>query len=480
MFRIGPVSSLFLLLFLAGCGTLAEPIPTTIPTITPIPADGRLTLHPERTGQTMIGFGASGAWWAQDVGGWDDGSREQIIQLLFDEDEGIGLSIYRYNIGGGPDDKIPDDWRQAESFEVAPGVYDWTLDANAMWVLRAARAAGVNQFVAFANSPPARMTVSGRTNGDPDTLSNLAPEMYREFAQYLVDVVRHLQDVEGIPVRWLSPINEPQWDWKLANVQEGSHYEPDEVAALTRVLIDVVAKNELDVKISVFEAGEWWNSSVGYYEPLLSDPVIRANIDHLAIHSYWSTPQDKARLVQYLDENYPDLEIEMTEWVEMEQGYDRSMDSGLVLANTIHDDLTIGRVISWQYWIAVSRYNFHDGLIYVLRHTHKVTETKRLWTMGNYSRYVRPGYQRLEVDNPVAELKATAFRSPDEGTLVMVVINNGEQALTMALAGLPAEYGQLRAYQTSADLNLELIFEGALQGQFEFAPQSVTTLVYER
>jgi hypothetical protein len=93
--------------------------------------------------QTIEGFGAAGAWWAQDVGGWEDEKRALVADLLFDREKGAGLSFYRYNIGGGDGENIQDAWRRAETFEVAPGQYDWTRDANAMWMLRAARERGV-------------------------------------------------------------------------------------------------------------------------------------------------------------------------------------------------------------------------------------------------------------------------------------------------------------------------------------------------
>ncbi len=49
--------------------------------------------------QTVEGFGASSCWWSQTV---PDGSKSQIelAKALYSTD-GIALSIYRYNIGGG-------------------------------------------------------------------------------------------------------------------------------------------------------------------------------------------------------------------------------------------------------------------------------------------------------------------------------------------------------------------------------------------
>ena len=303
--------------------------------------------------------------------------------------------------------------------------------------------------------------------------------MYPQFAQYLVDVVRHLQEDEGIPIGWLSPINEPQWDWLMQNGQEGCHYEPDEAAAMTKELIKVVKENDLDVKISVFESGEW-KKSTDYIDNLLGDPEIAPHLDHLAIHSYWSDSLDKERLIRYMDKNYPGIPIEMTEWTEMEQGRDVRMDSALLLANTIYQDLTIGRVISWQYWIAVSKYNFHDGLLYIALNDHEITETKRLWAMGNYSRFVRPGYQLVGVESSLPRLKTTAFQSSDGSQFVVVIINNGEGSATVSINGLPEDFDQMTAYQTSAELDLAEIISGAVLEVFTFAPKSVTTFVYQK
>src|SRR6476661_8099343 len=50
--------------------------------------------------QTMQGFGAAGAWWPNDLVRFSPAVREKVADLLFGKD-GIGLSVYRYNIGGG-------------------------------------------------------------------------------------------------------------------------------------------------------------------------------------------------------------------------------------------------------------------------------------------------------------------------------------------------------------------------------------------
>ena len=52
--------------------------------------------------QTMAGFGASDRFYAHFVGlFWPPAQREAAAQLLFNRTGGIGLSMWRYNIGSG-------------------------------------------------------------------------------------------------------------------------------------------------------------------------------------------------------------------------------------------------------------------------------------------------------------------------------------------------------------------------------------------
>jgi len=479
---------LFFLIFLSACATIKPDAETHLPSVdmtpmTSISQDSKtvvVTINNQSEAQTMEGFGAAGAWWAQDVGGWEDEKRRLVADLLFDPAKGIGLSFYRYNIGGGNGENIQDVWRRAETFEVALGQYDWTRDANAMWMLRAARDRGVEHFVAFVNSPPARMTVSGLTTGEKDGKSNLSPEMYAEFSQYMVDVVRHLQDEEDIPVDWLSPINEPQWNWSFKNGQEGCHYGPDEVLELTRVLLGTLKANKLDVQLSLFESGEWKSSDV-YIEKLASDPEVWNALPHLSIHSYWSTRADKERFMKYMQKNHPDKPLWMSEWTEMQEGRDVGIESALIMANVIHDDLTIANVTSWQYWIAVSKYQYRDGLIYVNPLGQDVLQTKRLWALGNYSRFIRPGFVRLETQGGDDTLLVSAYRSADDQRWVVVAVNLANVPVVLKLEALQGQLpDSVQQVETSEQFDLSLVESRTESGTWTLAPLSVTTLVMDR
>ena len=89
--------------------------------------------------QEMNGWGAAAAWWAQVAGG--SKNADDIAKLLYSK-EGLGLNIYRYNVGSGekqnPNSRLdPDSWKSTASFLVynektGKYEYDWSQDANAM------------------------------------------------------------------------------------------------------------------------------------------------------------------------------------------------------------------------------------------------------------------------------------------------------------------------------------------------------------
>jgi len=434
-----------------------------------------IKVDPEQGFQTIENLGVSGAWRAQEVGGWQAGNRQRVIDLLFNEQEGIGLSAYRYNIGAGGGDEIIDQWRKAESFETGPMIYDWSRDANAVRILKMVRAAGINQFIAFANSPPPRLTRSCMVGGRTDGASNLGIRQEAAYARYLVDIVSHLQQEEGIPISWVSPVNEPQWDWNPSKGQEGCHYSPDEVAVLVTALQKAIQNEGMDLKILAPESGQWAGSQK-YLEALMDQANGFPKLDVLAIHSYWSTSKDKELTSQMIRQKYPEVRLWMTEWTEMQNGRDEGMDSAITLAKTIHDDITLAGVSAWQYWIAVSKYEYRDGLLYVNPGSQIVTETKRLWALGNFSRFIRPGAQLISAQLNSDRLQVSAYQTPDRNSIIIVVINSQPDAQPARLE-IPGDWFALEGFETSQKNDLKQVYQGTLPDSYTFPSLSVTTLI---
>src|SRR5690606_39927671 len=73
--------------------------------------------------------------------------------------EGIGLSLWRFNIGAGSFEQgvasgIRTDWRREECFLNADGSYDWKKQQGQQWFLNAARERGVKYTLGFSIAPP--------------------------------------------------------------------------------------------------------------------------------------------------------------------------------------------------------------------------------------------------------------------------------------------------------------------------------------
>ena len=455
----------------------------------------RMVIRADRQHQTLESFGASGCWWSQYMGLWDrpaEGAdlpaREELVRLLYSREEGIGLTGYRFNLGAGSADSgagsYSDPHRRAQSFETAPGVYDWTKDEGARWFLRAAAAAGAEEVTLFCNSPLERLTINGtaqmiRGQGK----SNIDPAQYAAWAAYCCDAAEHFL-AEGVPVRFLSPINEPQWDWYAGN-QEGCHYEPAQTAEVYRAFLAEMEKRPglAGVTLSGPESGEWGGKTRDYVGVLLDDPALSAHFDAVDCHSYWSDRASKTAFARWLAGRDPGRKIRMSEWCEMVGGSDEGMDSALVLAATLAEDLTVLDAVSWSCWVAVAPGGYHDGLIYAGEDDGgriTVTPLKRLWAFGNYARFIRPGYTRVDIDGG-EDLAAVAFRGEEDGKqrLVAVLINQENRPRTVRVGESGGAFRKTAVYETSDAHSLERIREGAAGDAFTLAPRSVTTFVLE-
>lgn len=437
--------------------------------------------------QTFENFGASGAWWAQEVGGWThtdkDGTisvRDKISRLLFSKTEGIGLDVYRYNIGAGSahsgNGDIDNILRRTECFETSEGIYDFSRDANAVYMMKKAVEDGAGEVIFFVNSPIERLTKNSKSHNDKTVFfrDNIKIKNYKAFAKYCLDVTEHFIN-EGVPIKYLSPINEPIWIWMGG--QEGCHYNPVSAGRVMKCFAEELEKrpNLKGLKLSGMESGDirWFNKS--YTRELLRYDVVRRNIDSIDIHSYCLPLPIKIqppfyndrigyikRYRKWLDKHYPDVPVKMSEWTHMQGGRDRTIDSALVTANTIYEDISLLNVTSWQHWIAVSEVDYCDGLIYINLDSKTYEMTKRYYATGNFSKYIPKGSKRINIKSEDDSLKMLAFDSGDR--ITVIVINDTYSRTTISLDGFS---GKARQIVTSKTDNLK---------EYETDCQSITIL----
>lgn len=450
----------------------------------------KIEINPKKEYQLFEGFGASGAWWAQSVGKWEsvDGEtgllkKDRISQLLFSKADGIGLRTYRYNLGAGLTDstkgEYSDSERRAESFDDGKGGIDFTKDSAAVYMMKRAVKNGADEVIFFVNSPLESLTKNGMGHlGKKEIMrENLSPKNYSAFAKYCLDCCAHFI-AEGVPIRYISPVNEPFWIWNGG--QEGCHYSP---RSASRVLLEfakqMYKRSDLGgLKISGAENGDirWFNRS--YTRNLLKYPLVRKYVDSIDVHSYFlhfplpflnNRIAFLKRFKKYADRKYPNFSIKMSEWCHMKGGRDEGIGSALVTANTIFEDLTLMNATSWQHWIACSKYDYCDGLIYVNSDDESFSLTKRYYVTGNFSKYIPFESKRIEVKCDDAEINAVAFAK--SGKIIVILINNSNSEKSLA-----AECDALAAVTDEGNSLCET--EYAKGSTIKITPKSVTTIVY--
>lgn len=248
----------------------------------------------------FAGWGTSLCWWANRLG-YSEALTQQAADAFFSEN-GLGLDIARYNLGGGDDpthdhvtrsdSKVPGVWKSFELSEDGKDVsiteYDITKDQNQLNIAKAALKANPSlYFEGFSNSAPYFMTVTGCTGGgDPADSDNLKADMYDDFGRFIADATKLFKE-QGIEFKSYSPMNEPDTNYWGVNSpkQEGCHFDPGESQSKaiveTRKALD--AAGLTDVLVAGMDETDI-NKTVSNY-PKLSDEAKTA-LGRIDTHTY--------------------------------------------------------------------------------------------------------------------------------------------------------------------------------------------------
>lgn len=174
---------------------------------------------------------------------------------------------------------------------------------------------------------------------------------------------------------------------------------------------------------------------------------------------------------------------------------------GLSVWRINHCDLTFGNMASWSYWTTFAQEKWgQKNRFYLLRLNTKgdtgnesygdiatggtVTDNANLWVLGNYSRFIRPGYRRISHTTNQSEslnkLMGSAYVSPDGKRIVAVYVNMGSATGVMLNVDGQSAAKQISLYRTSETENLKHIAETYTLGQRIMIPKkSVSTFVID-
>ncbi len=443
--------------------------------------------------QILKGFGTSSCWWSQNVS--DKNTAEDIANLLYTKD-GLDLNIYRYNIGGGYDKnnfRVTVPWRKTESLytfdaEKETGGYDFTLDKNARDFMKLCFSLGnIDTVILFANSPHWSHTSSGQASGSLlYHTCNIPKSNYHKFVDYILTITEFFIN-DGIPVKYISPINEPQWKWGGSYVwQDGCHYETEELVEIYRMFSKEIDKRNIPVKLYAPESGEMGGLTKEYFDALTGDREIMKNLGVFAYHSYHAdnSPEARIEFKENIVKNSKNLRVDMSEWCELPcKSHAKSIKSTQIIARVIGQDLILGGAESWTGWVAVNQtsikedgFDYTDGLISANVDFSKWYIAKRYYGLAHFSKFIPKGSVCLDIGflpDSKNDFNVFAFKTPENST-VLVAVNEKGKSEELSLNGC---FKSEAVYITDCERNLEETYSGDFTGAVTVPSDSVMTVV---
>jgi len=444
--------------------------------------------------QTIDNIGASGAWWVNDLKNFDPRVQARVARLLFSSD-GLDLSAYRYNIGGGGT-AVTTPSRAPEDFRDADGTYDWSKDEGGRTFLAYAARYGVEDLIAFVNSAPAEWKTNGQSCG-----GHLKAEHTEDFADYIADVTDHFA-ARGAEFDYISPFNEPTNSFDSCG-QEGMLVPVGQRDDIVRALGAEQRARHQRTGIIADES----SSTVQFNTELpewIAQPGTARYVSRLAHHTYNNPGDDQRARIHETSKavGKPSWSTEIccfgkggTGWA---QEYDPTIDGGLNLSRIIHKDLATAHDSAFHWWVALSEMigsdpharndeGWNDGLIYydpryAVNGNQTLYFTKRYYALGQYSKFVKPGAVLHNVTGAPEGVEVSAYSR--KGTWVVVVNNHNTTETPLHLrfhSDLPSR--ATKAVRTSATENWASVTRPSVHGGTASAvlpARSVTTYVLDQ
>lgn len=397
-----------------------------------------VTVNAGTTYQSIRGFGGSNAW--SDCASCNGSAQNSWLvsnaDKLFTTTSGIGLSIIRM--------RIPPDSSQFGS-AIAP--------------VQAARDRGAMVMATEWTPPPQWKSANTTSNSNGEYL---LPSNYQNYANYLRDFVKTMKTTYNVDIYALCGSNEP--DYRVS--YDGCSWSgAQELDFIKNYLGPTFTTAGLTTKIIV---GESYANNFSITDPTLNDATAANYVSVAAVHTYGGGP------TAYPLAASKGKEYWMTEMSSFE-AYDGSIGNGMKVAGWIHNSLVNANMNAYIYWWLASDQN-NEGITSVTK-----GDAKRFYVMGNYSKFIRPGYIRIaSTASPATGVTSSAYKSSDNSKFVIVATNTGSSAssLTFNLTGITA--ASFIPYVTSSSLNLAAQTAVTVSGNsftYSLPAQSVVSFV---
>lgn len=430
--------------------------------------------------QVMEGFGAAIADYGSDIYNLPEPRRTELMHFLFDKNTGMGLNILRFRIwdDGNSGDACPSIHPDADTWRYTDANGE-PLDKYQVWIAQTAKAINPDlKVIAVPWSPPGWM----KTNGSFKNGGHLRIDMYQEFATMLANYCINYKKLFGVDIYAVSIQNEPT----LQATYGSCDYTGDEMKNFLDILKATFVQKDVTTKIMASDSQTYNDLDANYFvDGHQSDPVMdlikdtsgNSGLDIVSAHGYGVYGYYDARI------HNPLLQAQkpfwMTEICHTDPNFTDTIEETMPWARTLHNYIEHAQASAWLYWRFVR--NISPGEVLVKTDgSNPFTPLKLVYMMGNYSKFVQPGYIRIKADSSQDAL-ITAYKDRISGRFVIVAVNDNPGAdknVTFNLNDFTT--GSVTPYRTSGTEDLAKLPDIPVSWNSFTAvlpPNSITTFV---
>jgi len=393
-----------------------------------------VTINEASLQQKITGFGVSSAW----AGSYANASDPDY---LWSTTTGAGLSLLRIRYGDG---------LAIAQAAVKAGVTVWMTP----WGTGTNGAQGGSDTMTQANANGCKTSVPVLTNPQ-DWANTLASYVQKAMSQ-------------GVPLYAVSAENEPD----SCGINSTTSFSAAQLASWIGGYLGP-AMAPLGVKVMGPETQNACGFS-SYYSAIQGDAAAWSAVGILASHEYGCGTLPSEPAIATASKEYWETEVDTGAASGDSPG--DGIASALLTAQTMHNDLTKANLNAWHYWWMYCSNN--SGCLY---DTGTKVWTKRLWAMGNFSRFVRPGWKRVATSgSPPSGVLASAYINPANNALSIVAINSNTSSKDVSFYIGGNAPCSLVPYETSASKNLgqgTAVSVSQSRVTVTLSAQSVTTFV---
>ncbi|MGD0815195.1 MAG: hypothetical protein ABSA83_16475 [Verrucomicrobiota bacterium] len=337
--------------------------------------------------QRIDGFGASSAW----NGNWTTAQAD----MFFSTNSGAGASLdgtTNFSFNGV-------DLSLLRS-RIAPG--GTTVEQSIMQMAQA-RGAKVWSTPWSPDTP-----FKSNTNVDGGYFVG-TPANYQAYANVQAGYVALMKSQYGLNLYAISIQNEP--DAEVTNY-ESCNWTAQQIHDFVPYLHNaLVASNVASTKIMLPESQNWQDYS-NLAVTAMTDPNVAPDVGIIADHNY-DGPNGPATLTK----NHYGKALWETE-ISAFSAFDGSITDGVYIAQRIYLFMTQAQANAWHYWWLVSDNSDNEGLT----DTNGIP-TMRMYTLGQYSRFVRPNFYRIDANANCSPLLISAYKDSTTTAFAIVAVN---------------------------------------------------------